>query len=491
MTSGDGETRTYRGRSLDELVPQIRRDLGDDAVIVTRRETTSGGLGGFFAKREIEVEARPSAAREEAARLFAERLAEASDQLTPHAPEGPGSTIGAPPAGVGPGPGTVDETVDDLFAAPAAPSGGLASLFNVGREEPAAAAGPPESEPAPPAAEAPPLAPPAPAPPMPGPAQSAPEPAPEPEHAPDPGIAEDAQVDDEVLDLAVVDGDASDAALREHEQPVAEQPPAGPVITEQGSAVTPLPPRAREAAERLVAHGVHPDIAQAVAEQAIMGLLPLLPQADPAELVRDALARRIPIAPLRRGGGVIGFVGPAGAGKTRCVARLAAAYARHGVLPVAVVALRAPDGGAELTRLLAPYGVELHAVDSGAEGAERVASLRGSGLVVVDTPGVSPRDADELRALGAELEALAPEELHLAVPATIAPTVAQELLGGVRMLGIDALVLTHGDETEQLGTVVSLSIETGLPLSYIARGQAVDAGLRPATAAELAAALVS
>jgi flagellar biosynthesis GTPase FlhF len=52
-------------------------------------------------------------------------------------------------------------------------------------------------------------------------------------------------------------------------------------------------------------------------------------------------------------------------------------------------------------------------------------------------------------------------------------------------------VLTHGDETEQLGTVVSLSIDTGLPLSYIARGQAVDAGLRPATAAELAAALVS
>jgi flagellar biosynthesis GTPase FlhF len=41
-----------------------------------------------------------------------------------------------------------------------------------------------------------------------------------------------------------------------------------------------------------------------------------------------------------------------------------------------------------------------------------------------------------------------------------------------------------------LGTVIGLAIESGLPLSYLARGQAVEAGLRPASATELAAALV-
>src|SRR3954465_11098930 len=73
----------YRGRSLEELVPRIRQELGDDAVIVSRRETTSGGVGGFFAKREIEVEVRPGenyAPNPNVAAAFAAQLAEAHER---------------------------------------------------------------------------------------------------------------------------------------------------------------------------------------------------------------------------------------------------------------------------------------------------------------------------------------------------------------------------------------------------------------------------
>src|SRR5690349_21965823 len=81
MTSQDPQTFTYRGRSLEELVPRIRAELGDDAVIVARRETTSGGVGGFFAKREIEVEVRPGAsAGPTVAAAFAAQLAEAQER---------------------------------------------------------------------------------------------------------------------------------------------------------------------------------------------------------------------------------------------------------------------------------------------------------------------------------------------------------------------------------------------------------------------------
>jgi flagellar biosynthesis GTPase FlhF len=248
-----------------------------------------------------------------------------------------------------------------------------------------------------------------------------------------------------------------------------------------------LPGAVRKTAERLVSRGLRAGLAEAIAEEAVVGLAPLLPDADPKDLVVDALARRIPQHPLRRGPGVIGFVGPGGAGKTRCVARLAAAYARHGALPVSVLALRAPDEGAELTRLLAPYDVALHAVDSGAEGAARIAALRGEGLVIVDTPGVSPRSSAELRGLGDELRSLAPDELHLTVMATVGPDAARELVRGVRELGVSAVAVTHTDETEILGTVIGLAIDCGLPLSYLARGQAVEAGLRPVSAAALAA----
>ncbi len=484
----DQDTFTYRGRSLEELVPRIRQELGDDAVIVSRRETSSGGVGGFFARREIEVEVRPGeSTTPDVAAAFAAQLAEAHERQQQARP--------AISPEVDALPGATNVTVDDLFPPGPPQQGGLASLFNAGL---------PPAEP-----------------------EVAPTPEPQ-RPAPHAEIIEDDEYDDdEWLDEDEEDEPAPPAAIDPVEQPTGmfdylggEQEPepahesdplaptaAGPApepvaaqpepepepvvpLVPAAAPVSGLPPAALVAAERLVARGLRPSLAEAIAHEAIAGLAPLLPGADPKELVTDALARRIPMHPLRSGPGVIGFVGPGGAGKTRCVARLAAAHARHGTLPVSVIALRSPDGGAELRRLLAPYGVALHAVESGAEGAARIASLRGEGLIIVDTPGVSPRSTGELRSLGAEIDALAPDELHLAVPATIGPAAAQELVGGVRELGVGALVLTHTDETEMIGTVIGLAIDSGLPLSYLARGQAVEAGLRPASATELARDLV-
>ncbi len=56
------ETRTYRGATLEELLPTIRTELGDDAIIIRQREGLVGGIAGFFAKRCVEVEAQASAA---------------------------------------------------------------------------------------------------------------------------------------------------------------------------------------------------------------------------------------------------------------------------------------------------------------------------------------------------------------------------------------------------------------------------------------------
>jgi flagellar biosynthesis GTPase FlhF len=50
--------RTYRGRTLEEILPQVREELGPDAIILREREGLVGGVGGFFAQRFIEVEAR-------------------------------------------------------------------------------------------------------------------------------------------------------------------------------------------------------------------------------------------------------------------------------------------------------------------------------------------------------------------------------------------------------------------------------------------------
>src|SRR3954464_433761 len=53
------DLKTFRGRSLEEVLPQIKADLGPDAEIVRQREGLTGGVGGFFQRACIEVEARP------------------------------------------------------------------------------------------------------------------------------------------------------------------------------------------------------------------------------------------------------------------------------------------------------------------------------------------------------------------------------------------------------------------------------------------------
>ena len=57
------DVKTYRGRTLEELLPQIREELGPDAIVLRRREGLAGGVGGFFQRYFVEVEARAPAAR--------------------------------------------------------------------------------------------------------------------------------------------------------------------------------------------------------------------------------------------------------------------------------------------------------------------------------------------------------------------------------------------------------------------------------------------
>src|SRR5215207_6387171 len=57
-SNGPDGIKTFRGRSLEELLPQIRAELGPDAIVLRRREGLGGGVGGFFQRPYVEVDAR-------------------------------------------------------------------------------------------------------------------------------------------------------------------------------------------------------------------------------------------------------------------------------------------------------------------------------------------------------------------------------------------------------------------------------------------------
>src|SRR5256885_3652099 len=432
------DVKTFRGLSLADVGAKVRAELGDDAVIMRQREGLSGGVGGFFQRRVFEVEAtagdgapapapQPEPQRRPAEDFAAQLKAALGPELAQAAAE---QQLAAEAAAE-----FIPEPLVETAPAPApakSDAAALAALF-----APDAQRAPvewPEEEPEPVAT-----------------------PLPEPEILPAVAAA-----------------------------PVPAAPAPAAAVPAQ------WPVGAAKLHSRLVERGLSTDLVSRVVDEAVTTLLPFASQKRLKPLVASALARRIPVQPLRGAGGrVVGFVGPGGAGKTRCVARLAHAYALRAPAPVTCLTLRAEDDGAELRRLLASCGVPVHALDDATEARARVANLPDDALVLVDTPGVSPRAEAELRQLAAELRQLRLDETHLALPATMGAEAGRDLVTGTRSLGVDALALTHVDETERLGAAIELAIETELPISYVGRGTIVTGGLRPALPDELAAPVIA
>jgi flagellar biosynthesis protein FlhF len=183
--------------------------------------------------------------------------------------------------------------------------------------------------------------------------------------------------------------------------------------------------------------------------------------------------------------GVVAFVGTAGAGKTATAAKLA-------------VRAQVAAGRARLVSLdglsLGTTGyLDALASASGLTSAlavtpQHVASVMGrrwSGLTVIDTPGVSPRDPDGIAALAELLRVAAPREVHLVVPATAKPEDALAAARGLAPLGPTHLAVTRLDEASTCGSLVTVCARAGLPLSYLAAGRDIPNDLHAATARDL------
>src|SRR3954471_10742766 len=71
-SNGQDDVKTFRGRSLEEVLPQIRAELGPDAIVLRRREGIGGG-GLFQKKKYIEIDARAAHADERQLEIRSDR----------------------------------------------------------------------------------------------------------------------------------------------------------------------------------------------------------------------------------------------------------------------------------------------------------------------------------------------------------------------------------------------------------------------------------
>jgi flagellar biosynthesis protein FlhF len=466
----DPGVKTFRGQSLEELLPQIREELGADAVILRQRDGLKGGVGGFFQKRCVEVDARAGrkrvdtyagAASDEDVRaaLDVDATADFDAELDAELEAADEEERFARAAA--PSPAAIAQAAQALVtgsqsAAPAMPPLQVGTTFTVG--QPIAAADPNVAE----GLESPAIR----------------------------ALFEAAAPFAEQLQMAdaAIARPAEPAAVEASAAP-AEAPLPAPVAAAEVEPAVPARPAQADTQEyALVEGGLSPALAADVVAETVSHLLPFGTPRQLKRLVRQALARRIPVhGPRALGGAAVVLAGAGGSGKTLTVARLAAAYAQRSDLDVVVLALRPRDGGAELQSLLAPFGVAVEVFESSADAKARLAGVADNTLVLVDTPAVSPSDEEGVKALATDLRRIKGAEVHLCLPATLSAAAAKRLLAAFEALKPGGIALTHVDETPQVGAVVELAVTGGPALTFVGRDTGVEGGLEIADAADVAA----
>jgi flagellar biosynthesis protein FlhF len=175
---------------------------------------------------------------------------------------------------------------------------------------------------------------------------------------------------------------------------------------------------------------------------------------------------------------VVALVGPTGAGKTTTAVKLALHDAAFGGRRVGFVTLDTYRAGAvaQLETYAGVAGIPMEVVYEADDVEPALARLAHCDAVIVDTPGRGPKSADDdgWREL---LAALAPDETHLVMPATIRGDVAEAVCE--RIGGITHLALTKLDEVTGDAGVADLAARLDLPVRWIADGQSIPIDLAP------------
>jgi hypothetical protein len=312
---------------------------------------------------------------------------------------------------------------------------------------------------------------------------------------------------------AALDATAAANERREREyqarlaRPAPSEPPFPGAGTPAPTAPAPTPDSAREderhvreredqhrreadLERRLVASGLTPGRAAALVGAAISRRGPFSAGGSLTDDVRAMIAALLPTpVALPQERGAVAVVGAGGSGKTRSVAALAAAQARAGTL-VSVASLGTPGREDELGALLHGEAVNIIPAMRTRATARAVSTARERGLVIIDTVAATPRDDSTIDVMAEALHSFGLDGIYLTVPATLSSGAAVRLVDSFSAFELTGMIATHADETDELGQIAELAMQTGIPLAYTLNGFALQEAVASADPDHVAAELL-
>jgi len=198
------------------------------------------------------------------------------------------------------------------------------------------------------------------------------------------------------------------------------------------------------------------------------------------EQMKKTLANRISVASrprLRKGRPLTQmFIGPAGAGKSGIISKLAGRATLTGNPNVAIVTTDCCRMGAleQMEAFAAAADITLEAVNSPEGIPEVFERLRDKSLVLIDTAGRSLKDEEYEEEINAFCEAIHPDETHLVLPLNMRDRDLEKVVEVYSGLKANRIVFTKQDESCEQGALLWLPLKFGIPLSYIGNGQGPD-----------------
>jgi flagellar biosynthesis protein FlhF len=424
--------KTYVGRSLEELAPQIRDELGPEAVILSQRQGLKGGVGGFFGTKSIEVLAadRMPTADEQAG------FEAAPEMATPELPE----------------PELVLQTDAERKALV------TAALSEIkARQMPAAHAAAAYSAPI--------------------------EELELPDFVGSIGPVEEIPL---IESTPVVEATVGEPLVLEHRRADANDGMhLGPrrarrALVPAGEAIALL--------DELDRAGVATEIARAVVESAERHLRPFQPAAPLRELVRARIRSVVRVESGWGGEGQrsLAVVGPTGAGKTTVLLKLAERYCAAG-LSVGIIALEPTSAARSTLQGRSGDGLDDSVTfdlrRAGSISAVRAAlrSFADHDAVLIDTPGSAINDAVSFEALKTLLAECGVHELHAVLPLGIADRELDHVLERMILeLGANRVLATKLDEARFMGALLTIAASSQLPLAYLGTGPRIPDDLEVA-----------
>lgn len=187
-------------------------------------------------------------------------------------------------------------------------------------------------------------------------------------------------------------------------------------------------------------------------------------------------------------GGVVALVGPTGVGKTTTIAKLASRFVmRYGANELALITTDCYKIGAQeqLKTFAELIGVPVYIANTQGELNALLDSLNSKRLVLIDTAGMSQRDLQLSQQLTSAQSGQLNVKNYLVLSAATQLNVMRDIVNSFGRIKLHGCILTKIDEALQLGNVISVLVESKLPMVYVSVGQRVPEDLQKMTAEEL------